>query len=160
MLVRPVRAGRASELMPRARAKDRRGRTASRDALRQAEQPVAKVVDVAGGAPPARDDELATALGRHVAQALGEWVVGLVTEHVLFEVGHAENVVANHAQRGNGSRGADRQVVGEEHEVARLQRVRERHPEEITDGKHVAKAFGRDVGGRQHGLLPMGEQTT
>ena len=75
------------------------------------QEPVAKVVDVAGDAPPAGHDELCAAAGLQSLQLLDPRMLGLPPEQVLLVVGRSENEVAQRIQQDNACDGQPGKVL-------------------------------------------------
>ena len=126
-------------------------RNASRERVRPGHDPIPKIIDVAGGTPPAGGDEAGAGLcldGRQVGDAR----VGRVSaEAVLLVVGGAEDVVAGAEDGEDDGAAPGAEVDGVDGEVARLEGVDEGEPDEVTEGEHEAEAIGRDVDGGQDG---------
>lgn len=116
-------------------------------------QPVTKVVDVAGNAPPAGGDEPGPGLGLDILQVRDTWIVRVRAECVLLGVCKAEDREARD-EHGEDAREPDRpQGDGIDRKILGLQAVEEGHPDEIAKGKHAAEAVGGDVhGGEDSGL--------
>jgi len=124
-----------------------------RQAVSPAHEPVAKVVDVAGSAPPAAGEQLGPGRGLHVLQVCDLGVVGVRAEAVLLVVAAAEDPVTSslHAEDGKGIEWAqDDWVYGE---VASLKTVGEGQPGEVAKGQHEAESVGSNVDCGQDGGL-------
>lgn len=112
---------------------------------RQRLHPVAKVVDVARHAPPARGQESGATLGLQVGQAGDAGVVGGLAEDGLLGVGCTEDVQADGKRGGEGSNARPAEVSGIDGEVAALRRVNEGNPDNIAESKHEAETVGDDI---------------
>lgn len=108
---------------------------------------------MSGGAPPAGDEELAARRRLDVVQVSDSGVVGVGAEAVLFVVGAAEDVVSKPLHGEDSDSARNSQLDGVNGEIASLEGVDERDPDEIAKGKHEAETVSRDVHGRQDGRL-------
>ena len=96
-------------------------------------------------APPTGDEQLAAGACGDVLQMLDSRIVGVSTEAVLLVVGGAEEIVTERLNSQDAGYACQSQTHRVDREVARLQTVGERHPNEIAEGKHEAKAVGCNV---------------
>eukprot|EP00754_Rhynchopus_humris_P025004 Rhum_TRINITY_DN14924_c30_g1::Rhum_TRINITY_DN14924_c30_g1_i1::g.129208::m.129208 len=118
-------------------------------------EPVSGVVDLAGHAPPAGDQQLLVrVVCGHRLQVRHRRAVRVAPERILLRVGQAEHTEAQQVEEdeneGRHLRGEVRVVV---HQVPCLQCVRERHPRKVAEAQHVAETVAGHVHRRQDGAL-------
>lgn len=115
------------------------------DAVREAHQPVAEVVWVAGEAPPAGSQEFRAGGGLHVFEVGDAGVGGVRAETAFFVVRCAEDVESHRLNESYEGDAAVAEVDGVDGEVAGLKAVGEGQPDEVAEGEHEAEAVGGDV---------------
>ena len=121
--------------------------------VRPAHEPVAQVVDVARGAPPAGDEEARAGGCLDVFEVRDAGVRGVGAEAVLLVVDGAEDVVADTLDGQDSDDALDAEVDGVDGEVAGLHAVGEGDPGKVAEGEHHAETVGDQVDGGQDGGL-------
>ena len=102
---------------------------------------------MARGAPPAGDQQLRPGGRFHVLEVRDLGVLGVGAEAVLLVVAGAEDIVARALHGKHGEHAPQPELERVEGEIARLDRVGEGHPDEVTEGQHEAEAVGGNVDG-------------
>ena len=98
-----------------------------------AHEPVAEVVDVAGHAPPAGDEQARAGFGLDVLEVRDARVLRVGAEAVLLVVDGAEDVVAEALDGEHSNDTLDAEINGVDREIACLNGVGEGHPDEVTE---------------------------
>lgn len=126
---------------------------ARRQAVRPRHDPVAQVVDVAGASPPAGRDQLGAAGRLDVLEVLDAGIVRVGAETVLLVVGAPEDRVAHGSDSQDEQDAIEAQLVREDGQVAGLEVVDKRHPDEVAKREHEPEAVHDDVHCSQQGRL-------
>lgn len=125
----------------------------SRQDVRPAHDPVAEVVDVAGHSPPAAHQELGASGRLNILEVLDARVFRVGPEAVLLVVHSAENVVSNALDGQDASHTSQTKFDRVDREIACLQRIGERNPDEVTKGKHHAETVSDNIDRGEDGGL-------
>ena len=100
---------------------------------------------MAGGAPPAGNEELAACGRLDVFEVLDARVFRVRAEAVLLVVHGTEDVITDALHCENSGNTLDAELNWVDRQVAGLDTVGEGDPDEIAEGKHHAKAVSDDV---------------
>jgi 2-polyprenyl-6-methoxyphenol hydroxylase-like FAD-dependent oxidoreductase len=105
-------------------------------------QQVAEIVHVAREAPPAGGEQQRTLRrGDEFRRSSPDRPIGIATKAMLMQVGAAENHIARDVEQHDCGRAPERQFVGVFDEIIGLDRIGERHPDEVAPAEHPAEIF-------------------